>query len=251
MPLTVISDPVPGKSRALNHGLRKTRGELIVFTDDDVKPDPLWLCSYFRAALENRNYNGFCGRVLPLWEGELPLWLKKGGLNIVPEGVINKRDYGISAKKLPQGTVPGGVNAALRKSMISDMGYFNEEIGPGTDLPYAEDTEFMLRLNNLGQNFYYVPEALVYHINTAERMTIQYAAKWVRQVAKSQIVALHSADSFTSLAGIPKYLFRLVAERGLCWLTAIPHLTRTKRYLDFMQTVGEIQGYYELTHRSK
>lgn len=43
LPLTVLSEPRPGKSFALNHALRHARGDLVVFTDDDVIPHAEWL----------------------------------------------------------------------------------------------------------------------------------------------------------------------------------------------------------------
>src|SRR5215469_10199051 len=36
-------EPHPGKSNALNTGIREARGKILVFTDDDVTVEPTWL----------------------------------------------------------------------------------------------------------------------------------------------------------------------------------------------------------------
>src|SRR5690242_5620823 len=36
-------EPHPGKSYALNTGIRQAAGEILVFTDDDVIVEPAWL----------------------------------------------------------------------------------------------------------------------------------------------------------------------------------------------------------------
>src|SRR4051812_21029824 len=41
--LRAVHEPVPGKSRALNRAMAAAKGELLVFTDDDVEPHPAWL----------------------------------------------------------------------------------------------------------------------------------------------------------------------------------------------------------------
>jgi len=41
--LRSLNEPRPGKSRALNTGLRAATGEVLAFIDDDVEVDPDWL----------------------------------------------------------------------------------------------------------------------------------------------------------------------------------------------------------------
>ena len=250
LPLKCLEEKTPGKSRALNKALEVAKGDLIVFTDDDIHPDPNWLNAFKKAARLNLKHQGFCGRVLPLWEGTLPNWLNEYGLDILPEGAINKRDYGAKSRTLPLGTVPGGVNAALRKESIKKMGPFREDIGPGTGFPYAEDTEFMLRLNKMGMQYLYVPEALVYHRNEPSRMTESYATRWVKEVAQSQIIALHSETQYPMINGYPRYLLQSLLSDYIAWVCGHKKKYRMKRKLSFFKTLGEIKGFHELKHRS-
>ena len=68
LPMTVISHPVPGKSRALNAALNIARGDFIVFTDDDIRADPHWLSALAKCAAEHAEYGIFGGRIVPEWE---------------------------------------------------------------------------------------------------------------------------------------------------------------------------------------
>ena len=50
-----IAEPKPGKSHALNTALRHARGDLLVFTDDDVLPAPGWLAAFSQAFSQGEN----------------------------------------------------------------------------------------------------------------------------------------------------------------------------------------------------
>jgi glycosyltransferase involved in cell wall biosynthesis len=51
LPLIALSEPRQGRSFALNRALDAAHGDLIVFIDDDILPEPQWLQAY-RAAAE-------------------------------------------------------------------------------------------------------------------------------------------------------------------------------------------------------
>ena len=65
-------EPVAGKSRALNRGLEIARGELVVFTDDDVLVDPMWLRELWCAASAHPNEVAFCGPIVPQFPAAVP-----------------------------------------------------------------------------------------------------------------------------------------------------------------------------------
>src|SRR3954466_9691726 len=41
--MSTVTEPAVGKNRAMNAAIPLARGELYVFTDDDIDPGPLWL----------------------------------------------------------------------------------------------------------------------------------------------------------------------------------------------------------------
>src|SRR5215469_3709073 len=83
-----LFEPKQGRAFALNAGIRKARGEIIAFTDDDVIVDPQWL-----VGLSNMFATFECialaGRVKPLWDKPQPDWLEMEG-----QQVVGHFDYG-------------------------------------------------------------------------------------------------------------------------------------------------------------
>src|SRR5208283_4002272 len=74
LPLEYLLEPKLGKNAALNMGLGAVEGDLIVFTDDDVFPNPNWLIQLRSAADTNPEYSIFGGPILPKWEVPPPNW---------------------------------------------------------------------------------------------------------------------------------------------------------------------------------
>ncbi|PKM12940.1 MAG: hypothetical protein CVV13_03700 [Gammaproteobacteria bacterium HGW-Gammaproteobacteria-3] len=242
LPIVAVSAPVPGKSRALNLALKQARGDLVIFTDDDVEPEPLWLASYIEAGLSHPELNGFAGRVLPRWLGPIPAWLHTEGEFALPRGITNTRDFGNEPHILPGDIIPGGVNTALRKTALLQTGGFREDIGPGTSVPFAEDTEYMARYKNQGGLFFYVPKALLYHCNEPVRMTKDYVTHWQYEVARCQVLAFNETADKT-LFGVPFYLMRQAIERMMSWTLEAGSKQRLQKKMKLCFILGKIKGH--------
>src|SRR5262249_39368762 len=63
--VTLIRDHGKGAARARNIGVRATRGEIIVFTDDDCEPAPDWLGTLVRAIDADTGAGLAFGAVVP------------------------------------------------------------------------------------------------------------------------------------------------------------------------------------------
>ena len=75
LPITVLSEPVPGKNRGLNRALELAEGDFYIFCDDDVVVAEDWLVQWREAADSHAAYDLFGGRVEPLWPDDLPHWV--------------------------------------------------------------------------------------------------------------------------------------------------------------------------------
>jgi len=160
LPLQILSVPRKGKSVALNQAITHVRGDLVVFTDDDILPDPNWLVAYRQCAAQNPEYDVFGGSVLPAWERTPPQWV----LDWVPLGSV----YGILDHETDgpcRADRIWGANLACRRSVLDKGHRFDETIGPGAPLPFdmGEDAEFVIRLAKLGHKPYRCTAALVQH----------------------------------------------------------------------------------------
>ena len=70
LPLKYVKEPILGLSCARNRGLSVADGELILFTDDDVKVSKEWIYSYWITFVDKSVGFYFGGPVIP--EYELP-----------------------------------------------------------------------------------------------------------------------------------------------------------------------------------
>lgn len=166
----------PGKSYALNGGIREARGDILAFMDDDVTLHPMWLQN-LTAALSNRKWAGVSGRVLQHWTCPRPHWVCVHGHHRRMAWPLTSFDLG---EEVCEGiTNINGTNMAFHKDVFAKYGGFRTDLGPGpiTKIPW-EDSEFGLRLKLAGEQVGYEPSAIVYHPVLRSRLTKAYFLTW-------------------------------------------------------------------------
>ncbi len=94
LPLHTARERELGKNRALNRGLELVKGDLTVFTDDDIFPCTNWLVKLKQAADSQPAYSMFGGPIIARWEAPPPYWIRW-----VPEGPV----YGLTDPSLEDG----------------------------------------------------------------------------------------------------------------------------------------------------
>ena len=75
-----LFEPKPGKSHALNAGIRDAHGDILAFIDDDVTVEKNWLTQFDRVLVGNA-WAGTGGRILPEKTFSPPPWLPLDGPN--------------------------------------------------------------------------------------------------------------------------------------------------------------------------
>ena len=166
----------PGKSHALNAGIREASGDILAFMDDDVTLDPMWLQN-LTAALPKRNWAGVGGRILHQWNSARPHWLYVDGQYRRMAWPLTSFDLGEEACEGNKSL--NGANMAFRKDVFAKHGGFRTDLGPqpGNEIR-CEDTEFGLRLYAGGERVGYEPSAIVYHPVSQSRLTKVYFLAW-------------------------------------------------------------------------
>ena len=171
-----LFEPRQGKSNALNSGIRAARGEILVFTDDDVTVEPTWLES-LTAPLHDTQWAGSGGRVLPEPGFSPPPWLAiDGPLNQLGALCAYFEPADLSGQL---DRPPIGANMAFRREMFLSYGDFRTDLGPRPDSELRhEDTEFGRRLMAGGERLCYVPSAIVYHEIHQSRVQKKFFLSW-------------------------------------------------------------------------
>src|SRR5262245_3373025 len=160
LPLVALSEPQPGKNIALNRALDAARGDLLVFTDDDIEPYLQWLTELHFATHAWEKHSIVCGPIIPEYPAETPAWLRGR-----PYASFAFAEF---AHQLPEGQLPTdifpfGPNFAVRARALNGI-RFCEQIGPsGNSYPMGGETELLKRLIGLGERAVYLPSATVKH----------------------------------------------------------------------------------------
>jgi glycosyltransferase involved in cell wall biosynthesis len=178
LPIRYIFERAQGQSPARNHGVRESKGSLLLFTDDDVNVDHRWLAEIWGVASQHPDAAFFGGKVLPEWESPPPRWLLEHSVELA--GVAMHYELGDRPRFLASGeSTFFGANMAFRREAFDKGASFDENLGlKGNDPTRSEETDFMQRLGSIGFKGFYIPEAVVYHRNPRSRMTERYVRQW-------------------------------------------------------------------------
>lgn len=237
-----FEEPVPCKSRVLNHAIPLLSDDAVALVDDDHRVDRDYLVHICRALETYPEATLFCGRILPDWDGSEPAWVHDTGPYRIYPLPIPRYDQGIAHRPvtIEHGPLPGGGNLFLRTAVFGRIGGFSTDLGPrGHDLCGGEDTEFVLTALQKGERLQYVSEVLQYHYVDRRRFRLSYLI--CKSYQRSRAVArVHHQDK-----QVPRYIWRKLGKHiahtllSRSWPQARFYLMRTAA------TLGELQGMRE------
>lgn len=192
-----------GLSYARNRGIMESQGEVLVYVDDDAVVNREYLQTY--ADFFNRNKEAVAagGPITPRYDGcEEPSWMS----HYTRQLVTGELNLGTREREFPKGAFPGGGNAAYRKSVFDEVGLFNVELGrKGNSLIGAEEKDLFDKMTSRGMKFYYLPNAILYHLIPPKKLTQDYFDRLTYGIGVSERYR-------TLQIGKKKYLNRLLKE---------------------------------------
>jgi len=138
MTLRLLSESNPGQSNARNLGLVEARGEIIIFTDDDIRFTPEWL-EEMSLPLLRREADATTGTMLlaPNLERQWMKPMHRMWLAAPPKGFA-----------LFAGTLIGA-NMGFHRKVLDRVPGFDTELGPGA-MGFGDDTLFGHQLGEAG-----------------------------------------------------------------------------------------------------
>ena len=196
-------EPQQGLSYARNCGIRESRGDILVYVDDDALVNKEYLATYADFFRRNADAVAAGGPILPQYDGcEEPDWMS----HYTRQLVTGKLYLGEKEREFPGDAFPGGGNAAYRKSVFDAVGLFNVELGrKGNSLIGAEEKDLFDKMTSQGMKFYYLPTAILYHLIPPKKLTQDYFDRLTYGIGVSERYR-------TKQIGQGKYLGRLVKE---------------------------------------
>lgn len=144
----------PNFTRALNLGIQKARGEILLFLDDDILADEKLLFGHLDNYKDNKLV-GAVGRVLTEGQEEEPDYLGVGKVSI-----WGSVAGGYSSKIRQEVGNVVGCNVSFRKTNLVEVGGFDENF-VGNAL--RNETDLALRIKKRERKLIFDPEALVIH----------------------------------------------------------------------------------------
>jgi len=227
-------EPRQGKVFALNTGIRKARGEIIAFTDDDVLLDSGWLVG-LESTFARFSCIGVGGKVVPVLNQPQPKWLE-----IEDQQVVGHFDYGAEPKEI--NLPPIGGNMAFRRAAFEKYGLFRIELGPdSSEIGGNEDDEFGRRLLNAGEKIVYSPAAIAYLPIESYRLTKDYFLRWFYSMGKANMRARMWPQDASCYFGVPRYFFGAALRNSLRWVFTLDEKRRFQYKLRFYRAMGGIR----------
>lgn len=153
-----IKGPGKGPGPNRNTGAANSKGDLLVFVDDDCIPQPGWLRAYCKV-LDDDNWNR------AVYAG--PIRWPEGIASLAWEAPLNESSDGIPS-----------CNFAIPRERFLEMGGFDTRYS----LPSFEDTELHARLLAEGVRVEFLTDAVVYHPPRRLPDAASMAARWYPQV---------------------------------------------------------------------
>ena len=156
--MTYVKVAYKSLPKARNHGVRLSRGDIVVFVDDDVEPASGFLAAH-AAPYANLRVAGVTGPTLA--PGQALLGRAELGekvLAVLTSRTAMRFDVNFSFSA----TWAAGCNMSFRKEVIERLGGFDENF---FGVAIGEDVEFSHRVRAAGGLIRYSPEARLVHKN--------------------------------------------------------------------------------------
>jgi glucosyl-dolichyl phosphate glucuronosyltransferase len=179
-----IAHDAGGNSGARNRGALEAKGELLVYTDDDLTFDPQWLAAYDMQFSSHPEMVAAGGCVKLAWEQPPPRWLLDyiGPRKVFPVLALMAPSEHFT---LSQNGYFFSCNMAITRFVFEWTGFHPEIYGTQTigNGESGLNQEIARRGGLIG----YIPAAIAYHHIPASRMTVDYIRKWAWHLGGAQM----------------------------------------------------------------
>lgn len=220
-----------GLAWARNFGINQSKGNFLVFLDDDaaIKEDFLGVLS---KSISIVGAKAFCGKIIdPIKNQFYSKCFSDSNCKF-----LNRLQFRYFM----------GSAHVLKKSIIEKIGFYDEEFGVGAKYPAAEDSNIFFRLKQQDERIVYLPELIFYHpINsvTSELKCFNYSYAVGAMLTKQ--IFLDSKHSLIYIFIITEIIFKsfLRTLQTVFFLKSIE--TKNARFRFRSVLMGTLKGVYD------
>lgn len=215
--MSYVLESRTGLSHARNKAIECCDTDYLVFIDDDGYPAPGWLAAVVSAVEKSPDFFG--GPFLPYYVEKKPYWYddRYGSAHVSDDGGFKPWGYCFS-----------GGNMGWRVECFDDIGRFDPSLGMmGGTLMLGEETALQLSESAASLTRLLVPEMLLYHYVSPEKMTLRY-------IFRRSYVYGYNLDCID--AGSPllaKGLFRFLLDVRLFLPLPIRFILSPKKFMSY------------------
>jgi GT2 family glycosyltransferase len=247
-----IVERTAGLANARNVAIEAAAAPLIAFLDDDAIARSSWLARLIAAFSqfgEGAHVAG--GRVEPIWAAPRPHWLADELL-----GFVSVVDWGGLTRVAAKNEWVAGTNIAFRLDALKNVGGFSPHLGRkrgGEALVSNDEIDIVARVREKGGQLLYVPDAVVEHLVSADRLK----QSWFRRRAAWQATSDYLQDPVRMFEqapacwrGVTEYFARLPPKhrnpRGLYVHLDDPEMFRMQISALYDFTVALLSGFRDI-----
>ena len=187
LPLHYLFEPEGGLSQARNRGIASASGNLIIFSDDDIKPVSNWIKLYWDNFRQKTGNFMFGGPIVSMYEAEE---IDYALMTLAPPSIAGL-DFGSEPKILASNEYFVSSNWACPARGIRKAGGFDHRLGLNESNPgivVGEEIDLMVRLENMGYRKWYIPEAKVIHHVPSYKSTLGHIASRKKSSGYSDVI---------------------------------------------------------------
>lgn len=205
-----IYEPRPGLHYGRNTGAKVAKGDIVLYTDDDVIVSSHWIEEIYKC-YDDLDVGVVGGKIIGRWEIEPPEWVWMFGTkkNIYPLTIV---DLGEGTFELQKGYIVGA-NYSARKSIIFEVGGSNPDLFP-SHLKYLNgdgECGFIDKVRAKGYKIIYNSKAIVEHCIPVSRCTKEYFIKRFEDEAIRQVYRIYRNSNGSTIALVKALIWQMLS----------------------------------------
>jgi glycosyltransferase involved in cell wall biosynthesis len=251
-------EPKQGLHEGRHRGLRESNSDILIFIDDDIEPNKLWLTSIFNA-FKNPEVVLVGGRVIPKFKNNYPKWMKHfWDLDSRDEqtlGTLSLVDLGNEIKEISPHFV-FGCNFAVRKNLLLETSGFHPDGFPEKLIMYRGDGETFVSeyISIKGYKTLYTPDAMIYHIIPTSRCTIKYFCKRAFNQGISDSYTQIRSGIISTNPELLKLIIRsllYITKDSISRISIFKYSSYTAFYINVTSRISYLKGFIQHHNATK